>query len=100
MFQFISKAEGLRGILTRRTKFPYSRCTTTEKKIIALSDGKTESQPPLAPFHCSASNEFADPLSLILSTWWMRRRSVYLAQGEEERDCSSWLCSSEITLNT
>lgn len=100
MFQFISKAECLRGILTRRTKFPYSKCMTTEKNVIALSDGKTESQPPLSPCHCSASNEFADTLSLILSTWWMRRRSVYVAQGEEERDCSSWLWSCEITLNT
>lgn len=39
MFQFVSNAEHVHGIVTRETKFPYSRCMIT-KKIIVLSDRK------------------------------------------------------------
>lgn len=57
---------------------------TTGKKIIALSDRKAESQPSLAPLHCSASNEFADP-SVFITFHVVEEEKKCLSGTAEER---------------
>lgn len=62
MFQFVSNAELVHGIVTREAKFPYSRCMIT-KKIVVLSDRKESHN------HLCLLLIACRPLSFITGEW-------------------------------